>query len=140
MKRAKFQLNPSDRKQLEQIVAKGELGVRVLKRALGLLALDRGETMLSVAKHQQVNNNTVTIWRDRYLELGVQGIHDGARCGRPVKIDGHQRAQITALACSEPPPGHGQWTLRLLADKIVELDYCESISHTQVAHILKKTK
>jgi putative transposase len=140
MKRTKFQLNPSDREQLEQIVAKGELSVRVLKRALGLLALDRGETMLSVATHQQVNNNTVTSWRDRYLEVGVAGIFDNARSGRPVKLDGNQRAKITALACSKPPAGHGQWTLRLLADKIVELDYCESISHTQVAQILKKTK
>jgi putative transposase len=140
MKKPHLQLNPTDREQLEQLVAKGELAVRVLKRALALLALDRGESMSSVAKHQQVTNNTVTAWRNRYLEAGVAGIYDDARSGRPVKIDGVQRAKITALACSEPPAGHGQWTLRLLADKIVELDYCESISHTQVAQILKKTQ
>ena len=140
MKKPHVQLNPTDREQLEQLVAKGELSVRVVKRALGLLALNRGESMSSVAKHQQVSNDTVTSWRKRYLALGVAAIYEDVRSGRPVKIDGNQRAKITALACSQPPPGHGQWTLRLLADKIVELDYCESISHTQVAQILKKTQ
>lgn len=55
-------------------------------------------------------------------------------------IDGKQRAMITALACSEAPEGHGRWSLRLLADKIVELNYCDSISHEHVSRILKKTK
>jgi putative transposase len=54
-------------------------------------------------------------------------------------IDGLQRAKITALACSEAPEGHSQWSLRLLADKIVELAYCEHISHSEVGIILKKT-
>ena len=54
-------------------------------------------------------------------------------------IDGQQRAKITALACSEPPEGYGQWSLRLLADKAVELGYVEEISHTAVRKILKKT-
>jgi len=60
------------------------------------------------------------------------------RSGRPVEIDGIARAKITALACSDPPEGYGQWSLRLLAEKAVELDYCERISHTEVANILKK--
>src|SRR6478609_7814353 len=137
MKKPHLQLKPTDREQLEQLVAKGELSVRVLKRALGLLALDRGESMSSVAKHQQVSNNTVTTWRERYLALGVAGIYDDVRAGRPVKIDGVQRAQITALACSQAPQGQERWTLRLLADKVVELGYCERISHTQIAQILK---
>lgn len=64
---------------------------------------------------------------------------DEARSGRPVEIDGKQRAKITALACSNPPEGHGQWILRLLAERSVELGYVEEISHTKVRHILKKT-
>ncbi len=56
-----------------------------------------------------------------------------------VQIDGAQRAQVTALACSEPPPGHSQWSLRLLAAKLVELDEGEAISHTYIGQILKKT-
>jgi hypothetical protein len=64
---------------------------------------------------------------------------DQPRPGRPIKISGEQRAKITALACSEPPEGYERWNLRLLANKVVELGYCEHISHTEVADILKKT-
>jgi hypothetical protein len=66
-------------------------------------------------------------------------LQDKPRTGRPVEIDGKQRAQVTALACSEPPEGYARWSLRLLADKVVQLEYCEHISHTEVAEILKKT-
>jgi putative transposase len=66
-------------------------------------------------------------------------LQDKPRSGRPVEIDGEQRAKITALACSETPDGRGKWSLRLLAEKIVELELCEEISHTQVGKILKKT-
>ena len=67
---------------------------------------------------------------------------DAPRSGRPIKIDGTQRAKITALACSDAPAGHARWTLRLLAAKVVELGYVgdgETVSHTQVGNILKKT-
>jgi transposase len=140
MKRPHLQLTETERKHLEILVAKGEIKVRELKRALALLALDRGESLESVSAHQQVTNNTVAAWRDRFKREGLASLHDRPRSGRPVQIDGVQRAKITALACSEPPPGHGQWTLRLLADKVVELEYCEHISHTMVKQILKKTQ
>lgn len=71
--------------------------------------------------------------------MGLQCLHDKARSGRPIVIDGKQRAKVTALACSAAPEGHARWGLRLLADKVVELGYCDSISHTQVGNILKKT-
>jgi hypothetical protein len=58
---------------------------------------------------------------------------------RPRKIDGHAEARLIALACGPPPPGHARWTLRLLADKLVELEIVESLSHETVRHILKKT-
>ena len=66
-------------------------------------------------------------------------MEDLPRPGRPIEIDGTQRAKITALACSEPPQGRAKWGLRLIAEKIVELGYCEEISHMQVGRILKKT-
>jgi hypothetical protein len=66
-------------------------------------------------------------------------LQDQPRSGRPIEIDGSQRAKITALACSDPPDGYAKWNLRLLADKVVELGYCDRISHTKVATILKKT-
>jgi hypothetical protein len=71
--------------------------------------------------------------------MGLRCLEDAPRSGRPVVISGEQRAQITALACSDAPEGHARWDLRLLADKIVELNICETISHTHVGNILKKT-
>jgi len=135
-----LELPTEDREYLEQLVSKGEAPVRLVKRALALLALDRGETLESVAAHQQVENDTVAAWRNRYKRQGLQGLQDKPKPGRPPRIDGVQRAQITALACSEAPEGHGQWSLRLLADKVVELGYSEKISHMQVGRILKKTE
>jgi hypothetical protein len=66
-------------------------------------------------------------------------LYDAPRSGRPIVIDGAQRAKVTALACSDAPEGHDRWTLRLLAEKVVEAGFCETISHTMVGTILKKT-
>jgi putative transposase len=139
MKNPHLQLTQTEQTSLEELVSQGKVPVRVVKRALALLALDQGASLQSVSDHQQLSYATVSNLRDKYKETGLQCLYDHPRSGRPAKIDGKQRAAITALACSEAPPGHGHWTLRLLADKIVELGYCESISHTQVATILKKT-
>jgi transposase len=139
MKKQHVHLTEADRAALEALVSKGTASVRTMKRALGLLALDQGATLSAVAEHQQVTIQTVGHWRDGYAAKGLGCLQDAPRSGRPVRIDGVQRAQITALACSTPPPGHSQWSLRLLADKVVELDYCEAISHTYVGEILKKT-
>jgi hypothetical protein len=57
----------------------------------------------------------------------------------PAKIDGSVEAHIIAIACSNPPSGYGRWTLRLIADRMVELDYIDAISHTAVGKTLKKT-
>lgn len=140
MKKPHLQLTASERTSLEGLVSKGKAPVRVLKRALALLALDQGQSLQSVADHQQLSYATVCNLRDKYKDRGLACLYDQSRSGRPAKIDGKQRAEITALACSEAPPGHERWSLRLLADKLVELGYCENISHTQVATILKKTR
>ena len=139
MKKQHVQLSDGDRRDLEGLVSKGELPVRKLKRALSLLALDQGATMTAVALHQGVTNDTVAAWRDRYRQEGLACLEDRPRSGRPIEIDGEQRARITALACSAAPEGYARWALRLLAEKVVELGYCETISHTQVGKILKKT-
>lgn len=140
MKNPHIQLKATERTELESMVSKGKVAVRVVKRALALLALDQGESIQNVADHQHLSYATVASLRDKYKGEGLLCLYDRPRSGRPAKIDGVQRAKITALACSETPQGHERWTLRLLADKIVELEFCESISHTQVATILKKTK
>jgi transposase len=88
----------------------------------------------------QVSQQTIYNVKRRFLEGGLQAaLFDQPRSGRPVEIDGKQRAKITALACSTPPEGRARWTLRLLADKAVELGYCQHLSHTQARKILKKT-
>jgi putative transposase len=139
MKKQHVKLNEADRAALEALVSKGTASVRTMKRALGLLALDKGVTLSAVATHQGVTIQTVGHWRDRYAAKGLAGLKDAPRPGRPSVIDGMQRAQVTALACSEAPAGHSQWSLRLLAEKVVELGYCETMSHTYVGEILKKT-
>ena len=73
------------------------------------------------------------------LGASLAGSSRSTPLGRPIEIDGQQRAKITALACSQPPEGYAQWSLRLLADKAIELGYVEEISHTEVRKILKKT-
>ena len=139
MKKQHVQLSQIDREYLEQLVGKGELKAKVYKRAVGLLELDRGKTLSAVAETLNVTRTTVEHWRDGYQRIGLGCLHDQARSGRPIEIDGPQRAKVTALACSEAPPGYGRWTLRLLADKAVELGYSEHLSHTKVKEILKKT-
>lgn len=106
---------------------------------MGVLQLHQGATLQAVADTLQVEHWTVSIWRNKYLESGLDFLQDRARSGRPVEIDGEQRARITALACADTPLGRAKWSLRLLADKIVELEFCEKISHTAVGKILKKT-
>lgn len=139
MKKQHIQLSETDRDYLEKLVSKGELSAKVYKRAIGLLELDRGKTLTAVAETLNVTNTAVATWRDKYKQSGLQCLHDQARSGRPIEIDGVQRAKITALACSAPPAGYERWTLRLLADKAVELGYSEHMSHTSVSDILKKT-
>lgn len=139
MKKQHVQLSAVDREYLETLLSKGNLAVRVYKRALGLLELDRGQSYRAAAETVGKDQNTLREWCDKYQVQGLAFLTDQERPGRPVVITGLQRAQITALACSEAPTGYGRWTLRLLADKAVELEYCESISHSAVGEILKKT-
>jgi transposase len=124
---------------LMMMTAKGQTAARVYKRATALLELHRGQTLLAVAASLQVSRQAVAQWRDHYQASGLQALEDKPRSGRPIVIDGKQRASITALACSTPPTGHARWTLRLLAHKAVELGYCQNLSHTKARSILKKT-
>jgi len=132
-------LTDADRESLEALLAKGSLPVKTFKRATALLELDRGKTLAAVAATLAVDYNTVAAWRNGYRDTGLACLHDAPRPGRPIVLDGGQRAKITALACSDAPEGHDRWTLRLLADKVVEAGFCDAISHTMVGTILKKT-
>ena len=139
MNKSHIQLSSTDREYLEALISKGELKAKTYRRALSLLELDRGQTYTAVSKTVKSTIATVSTLAEQYQENGLQVLQDRPRSGRPIKIDGEQRAKITALACSTPPEGYAEWSLRLLADKAVELEFCEQISHTQVRTILKKT-
>jgi transposase len=134
-----LQLNDVQRADLERLTASGTLPARVFKRARALLLLDQGHTLASAARLLSASPQSVATWRDRFREEALAGLFDKPRSGRPIEIDGSARVKVTALACSEPPEGRSRWTLRLLADKAVELGYCPHISHTHVATLLKKT-
>lgn len=140
MKKEHVKLTDEDRAALTVLLAKGTLNAKAFKRATGLLELDLCKTLQAVAATLDVNYNTVAAWRDRYQETGLQSLVDKPRSGRPIVINGKKRAKVTALACSDAPAGHARWSLRLLAEKVVELGHCQSISHTQVGNILKKMR
>ena len=108
------------------------------KRAQALLELDRGKTYEEVSTQLNVSYPTVWGWAKKYNREGLTFLDDKPRSGRPIGLSGEERAKVTALACSEPPEGYAKWSLRLLADKLVELEYVDSISFKQVGNILKK--
>jgi len=138
MKKSHVTLTDADRSILNSLIKKGELSVRVTKRCLALLALDRGQSYKEVAPLVGLTYGTTRTFGERFIDQGIDLIYDRPRSGRPCVITPEAKAKITALACSDPGPGRSQWSLRLLANRAVELDYIEKISHTEVGEILKK--
>lgn len=134
-----IQLSAADQAHLKEITSRGKVPARVYRRALGLLELHRGHTYTAVAQTVGVTKQTVSIWAGHYRQDGLAFLTDQQRRGRPRKIDSVDEAKVTALACSQPPQGYSQWTLRLLADHAVELIEVDSISYSTVRRILKKT-
>ena len=124
---------------MENLIRKGQHTAKAYRRAIALLELDRGQTYSAVKIILQVSYPTLLSWAALYKKKGLKVLEDEPRSGRPIQIDGEQRAKVTALACNEPPEGYARWSLRLLADKAVELGYFEHLCHTEVADILKKT-
>ena len=139
MQKHHITLTDSDRTALEELLAKGTIAVKTFKRATALLELERGKTLQDVATSLNVTYTTVAAWRGRYIAQGLDGLHDAPRSGRPTLLDGMARAKITALACSDAPEGYDRWSLRLLAEKVVEAGFCTTISYVSVGKLLKKT-
>ena len=135
----RVQLTPSDSDKLEEMLHKTSLRSKVFKRVTALLELDKGKTICSVCDILGLSHPTISTLIAKYKSVGLDCLLDKKQPGRPPRIDGVQRAKITALACSKAPEGYAKWSLRLLAEKIVELNYCESISHEWTNQILKKT-
>ncbi|HET6567350.1 MAG TPA: helix-turn-helix domain-containing protein [Rhodothermales bacterium] len=122
------------------MLSSGVHPARKLRRARILLRLHEGIGPSQIAREIGVHVNTVYNTRKKTLSASWQAaLNEAHRSGRPPEISGEARAQITALACSDAPKGHSRWSLRLLADKAVELGFIEEISHQSVKRILKKT-
>lgn len=139
-----IELNAEARQELEQLIRAGSAPARVQTRArILLLSADTPgdwQSAPAVAKALLVHPNTVRNVRRRFVAEGLGGaLYDRPRPGATPKLTGAVEAQLTVLACSKPPEGHAEWTLRLLADELVALGTLESVSHTTVGEWLKKT-
>lgn len=138
------QLTGEERSTLEQRLKGGDDKARSQTRARVLLLLDRAQgtrrTQHEVAEVLGISRNTVAAVARRYVEQGVaSALVERPRPGAAPKLSGAVEVQLVTLVCSDPPVGRKRWTLRLLAAKMVELGYIESISNVAVYNALKKT-
>jgi transposase len=134
-------LTDSERATLRALISSGKGAARRLAHARVLLKADEGLPDQAIADAVEVSRPTVERVRRRLVEEGLEAALDPRRPERvrEHKIDGEAEAHLIALACSAPPAGAARWTLRLLAGKLVELEYLAAISHETVRRALKKT-
>lgn len=138
MEKQHVTINNTDQSKLMVMLSDRSLTVKIHKRVESLLALNSGLTFTIVIKQVGLSFPTLKTLCERYTSQGLCCLQDAPKSGRPIQISGEERAKITALACSKAPDGHVRWTLRLLADKVVELGICEHLSHVHAGEILKK--
>ncbi len=139
-------LTEAERDQLQQLIAAGTAPARKLAQARVLLKADKGPggpgwVDAALAAAVEVSQPTISRIRQQFVEAGLEAARN-RRAPRRVyarKLDGEQEARLIALTCSDPPAGPGRWTLRLLADKLVELEGVEAISPPTVRRVLKQT-
>ena len=133
-------LTQDEREHLLAISRRGKSSARKVKRSLILCKAGEGATDRQVAEALMVGPSTVSRVRRRFVEGGLErALNDRPRPGQRRKLDGKQEAHLVAVACSSAPEGHTRWTLRLLADRVVKLEFTESISPETVRQVLKKT-
>ena len=134
------ELTQSERSALIETSGRGKPLARTVKRALALLKADQGRADREVAAAVSLSAATVARVRRRFVEAGLEAaINDRPRPGRGRKLNGRQEAHLVAITCSNAPEGHAHWTLQLLADQVVALEFAGSISLETVRQILKKT-
>ena len=144
----KVTLTQEERTSLVSLTKNGKHSSRKLIHALILLNCDRGSfsdeqkrTNKEVAEFLSVGESMVEHIKKRFVETGLESALEDKPANREYthKADGDLEARIIALSCSEAPEGFTRWSLRMLADKVVELEYVESISHETIRQVLKKT-
>lgn len=148
MKKYIVTLTADERAHLEEIISRGKHRSQKVLNALILLGCDEGEFQTQrsyneeLARVLNVSMRKIDRLKKRFVEEGLEIAISGSKGSRVYekKIDGDFEAHLVALSCSEPPEGFTRWSLRLLADKVVELEYIDSVSHETVRQVLKKTK
>ena len=148
MKRYKVTLTKEEREELHSIIQKGKHRSQKVLNALILLNCDEGEFQSQRSKNEaiagilQISMRKVDRVKKCFVEEGFETALNGTKGQRiyEKKADGDFEAHLVALSCSDPPEGFSRWSLRLLADKVVELNYIDRISHETIRRVLKKTK
>jgi hypothetical protein len=146
MKKYTVTLTQHEREMLSTIISKGKHSSQKVLNALILLGCDEGEYQTKRSTNEELSRvlnismRKIDRVKKRFVEEGLQESLTGKKRDRiyDKKIDGDFEARLIALSCSEPPRGYSRWSLRLLADKAVELQYIEAISHEAVRRVLKK--
>ena len=146
MIRYTIKLSQEEVKELMAIINKGSHTSHTFRTAYILLNCDEGDysekfTNEQISKILKVGMRTIDRVKKRFIEEGFEAVLERRASSRvyDVKLDGDVEAKLVKLCCSKPPPGFAKWSLRLLADKMVELQYVDSISHVSVGNVLKKT-
>jgi transposase len=149
VKRYRVTLEKEERAELEGLTRKGSHQSQKVINALILLNCDEGDFNEhrargeAIAEVLRISLRKVDRVKKRFVEEGLEAALGGRQGRRPRyvrKADGEFEARLVALSCSQPPKGHAQWSLRLLADRAVELDYIDSVSYETVRRVLKKTR
>ena len=147
MVRFKVTLTENEREQLKAILSKGKHSSLQFRSACILLNSDESEHGQKVSNEQiaqvlHINTKTVERLKQRFVEEGFEACIDRKAYPqvKETKVDGDFEAHLVAISCSKAPEGYGRWSLRMLADKMIELKYVESISHETIRQVLKKTK
>lgn len=142
----KVTLTKKEREGLKAIVVKGKHSSSQFRNACILLNCDEGMYGQKIPNDQiaqvlQVNNKTVERLKQRFVEEGFGACVDRKPYPykQKIKTDGDFEAHLIAISCSKSPKGHARWSLRMLADKMVELKYSEKVSHETIRQVLKKT-
>jgi transposase len=145
MKKYIAELTSEERRQLEKLIKKGKVAGYKIRHAQMLLKVNQGKQGpgwqdTRVAEAFGAHITTVERLRKRFVEQGLDtSLERNKRQNYTRKLDGDAEAHLIAIACSDPPQGCNEWTLRLLADRLVELSVVDSISHITVSRTLKKT-
>jgi len=147
MKKYKVTLTAEERNSLQDLIAAGKASAQKLAHARILLKADAapgGPAWVDarIAEAVEIDVTTVERVRERFVEQGLEAALVRKKQDRPSrerKLDGQAEARLVALACSDPPRGRARWTLRLLADKLVELEVVDTVSTETVRQALKKT-